>query len=289
MSDRKQDNGNGGDSKFDRELAVMSRAYKNAGADTPPPATDDAIRAAARRAVRSQPQAAGKSWISRWSAPLSAAALVVLTVSVGFLAIDEQPGLAPEPLKAVVKANPPASPDASAMSSNASASAAPGAVVVPRLSLPAPNTSAESVANEAQGFVADPPLAGAAARKGNVVAAGTAKREAAQEKLQSAPAAVPARGDASLTVQKSQAPTSPAAATSAPIVASPAAISPPRHVAAPTLQSLADKANEPPEAWVKRILEFKQQGKTREFDEELAKFRKRYPDFKLPEELRERK
>ena len=40
---------------------------------------------------------------------------------------------------------------------------------------------------------------------------------------------------------------------------------------------------------MKSILELKQQGKTREFEEELAQFRKRYPEFKLPEELRERR
>ena len=99
MSDRKQNSGNEGEhgSEFDRELAMVARACRDAdaGADGPPAAMDDAIRAAARRAVKSSPHAAGKSWLSRWSAPLSAAALVVLTTSVGFLALDEKPELAP--------------------------------------------------------------------------------------------------------------------------------------------------------------------------------------------------
>ena len=64
MNDRKQNNS--GDGELDRDLAAVSRAYQLADADLPPPAMDDAIRAAARRAVKSQLHAAGKSWISRW-------------------------------------------------------------------------------------------------------------------------------------------------------------------------------------------------------------------------------
>ena len=98
MSDRKQNTGSAGehDSEFDRELAMVARACRDedAGADGPPAAMDAAIRAAAQRAVKSNPHAVGKSWMSRWSAPLSAAALVVLTTSVGFLALDEEPELA---------------------------------------------------------------------------------------------------------------------------------------------------------------------------------------------------
>ncbi len=37
---------------------------------------------------------------------------------------------------------------------------------------------------------------------------------------------------------------------------------------------------------MKRILELKRLDRTHEFNEELIKFRKRYPDFALPEELK---
>ena len=49
---------------------------------------------------------------------------------------------------------------------------------------------------------------------------------------------------------------------------------------------LADKAIEPAEVWVKRILKLKKHGEAREFEDELAKFRKHYPNFKLPDELK---
>jgi hypothetical protein len=44
-----------------------------------------------------------------------------------------------------------------------------------------------------------------------------------------------------------------------------------------------DKA---PQEWIKEILELRKQGKIREADEELRKFRKRHPDFALPDELK---
>ena len=41
-----------------------------------------------------------------------------------------------------------------------------------------------------------------------------------------------------------------------------------------------------PEAWLERIAELRKQNRRREADESLAEFRKRYPDYKIPEALR---
>jgi hypothetical protein len=41
-----------------------------------------------------------------------------------------------------------------------------------------------------------------------------------------------------------------------------------------------------PEAWLTRIAELRKQGRTREADESLAEFKKRYPDYRIPEPLR---
>jgi hypothetical protein len=40
-----------------------------------------------------------------------------------------------------------------------------------------------------------------------------------------------------------------------------------------------------PEAWLERITELKKQGREREAQESLAEFKKRYPDYKIPEAL----
>lgn len=356
MNDKTRHNDSSNESEFERDLAMTSRAYKNAGADTPPQAMDDAIRAAARRAVKSQPRVIGKSWISRWSAPISAAALVVLAVSVGFIAIEEQPELAPAPLKDAIKpkaaaapalpsvAEPNAAPVTGAQSSPqpapvsekksrldrqnvsprdqiaesakpelerrrfeaGSAANAPmlakeksGAdavnrpVVVASSPAAAPATPAKSIAKDTQSFVSDPPLANVAAAQeiAGRSSVDTAKREVAQDKpvtpkLASAGGALRNDGnDAPLPTAPA-----PAAAPPAPVVASGAAIAPSVSGTASRLQqALADKSSQSPDVWMKRILELKQQGKMREFEEELAKFRKRYPDFALPEELKAQK
>lgn len=41
-----------------------------------------------------------------------------------------------------------------------------------------------------------------------------------------------------------------------------------------------------PEAWLARIAELRKEGRRREADESLAEFRKRYPDYRIPEPLR---
>lgn len=41
-----------------------------------------------------------------------------------------------------------------------------------------------------------------------------------------------------------------------------------------------------PEAWLERIAELRKQGRKREADESLAEFKKRYPDYRIPEALR---
>lgn len=48
------------------------------------------------------------------------------------------------------------------------------------------------------------------------------------------------------------------------------------------------KAPETPEQWLERIARLRDAGKAREADESLAAFRKRYPDFRIPEKLRAR-
>ena len=365
MSDRKQNAGNADkpDSEFDRELAMVSRAYRGVddGTDGPPAALDDAIRAAARRAVKSGPRATDKSWVSRWSVPLSAAALVVLTTSVGFLALEERPELAP-PLPSDMlaqkepstkAANAPQSAPRTPPSVAAQAPAAPPptralekkllteernvvardqvaqvqkpmpernrneATVVAQNRVLAEESRRETAANgpavaaatpvakEATGFVADPLAAGAVAANKDTAApsATLAKRDSVQDDGRSlglqASAGATARADAAPPAQvvKTQA---KAAAPALATIASRTATAPPVYAPpVPAAQSvysapvapakLADKPNEPAEVWIKRILELKKHGKAGEFEDEFAKFRKQYPNFKLPDDLKTEK
>ncbi len=331
MNDQHHNDSNAGDAEFDRERALISSAYKNAAPDLPPPAMDDAIRAAAHRAVKSQPHLTSKSWVARWSAPLSAAALVVLAVSVGLNVNDApQQSASSLPLGEVVApdATPidlPVVPPAPTVATSAMKAESPAVAAAPRVSArrpaekkssvqpqiaaprdqlaqspmarerqevgsasagkivsdsrrdavaadsspavaaPSPASPAASIATarETKAFVADPAADVATQRARTAVAAGAAKSEATKDKQGAASMAVAGRA------VRSDAPT--VAQSGAPAIAAPA---------------LADKPIESAETWMKRILELKRLDRTREFNEELIKFRKRYPDFALPEELK---
>ena len=69
--------------------AKLSSVYRAAATDEPPLSMDDAIRASARRAVAAHPRAVGMPFIKRWQQPLSAAAVVVVCVSLVTIMRDE--------------------------------------------------------------------------------------------------------------------------------------------------------------------------------------------------------
>jgi hypothetical protein len=53
-------------------------------------------------------------------------------------------------------------------------------------------------------------------------------------------------------------------------------------------QGRANFADEPPEKWLERIAQLRQQGRHDEADKALAEFRKRYPDYRIPEAILEK-
>jgi hypothetical protein len=79
----------------ERELdALLARdgrvraAWREASSDEPPAALDDAIRAAARRAVRARPRPAEASFTARWRVPVSIAALLLVSATLTLLLSD---------------------------------------------------------------------------------------------------------------------------------------------------------------------------------------------------------
>ena len=57
---------------------------------------------------------------------------------------------------------------------------------------------------------------------------------------------------------------------------------------APKPMQRSDKSLETPERELERIAELRKAGKHDEADKALVEFRKRYPDYKIPEAMRER-
>jgi len=49
------------------------------------------------------------------------------------------------------------------------------------------------------------------------------------------------------------------------------------------LGKVREQATEPPEKWLERIAALRKEGKHEEADKALEEFRKRYPDYKIPE------
>ena len=108
------------DRKHAEDLDAVSRAYRNSGgaardnADMMPPAAiDDALRAAARRAVQAGPRPTGRNWLRRWIPQLAVAAVVVLSVSVVLVSVEERPELAPAPVQKITLSRQSEQPTAS--------------------------------------------------------------------------------------------------------------------------------------------------------------------------------
>ena len=46
---------------------------------------------------------------------------------------------------------------------------------------------------------------------------------------------------------------------------------------------MAEQGAESPERWLERIVQLRKEGRHDEAEKQLAEFRKRYPDYKVPE------
>ena len=341
----------------------VKHAYHSAVHDEPRAIIDDAIRAAARRAVSSQPQSIKKAWLSRWTTPLAAAATVMLTSSVIFMAVRDRPEFAPSVAdivtarKAVTIAPNEATKDAAATTpivesgvTNERAEVAKAAAPVPARmqdsssrAIPTPSTIASTQHSAATKQIAPPvDLAKAApmttliappkvsteikaeavndlraqdkSRKKQSDSEATAAltAEATGKLMRPPPAAVSVAGAtvaspappqtrmmaASQFVPEPIKPRADVTTVAPPVAAAPAASAPspmmdkiekspaysPRAIA-----SAAEKSDkiESADAWIKRMSELKRQEKNKELADEIARFRKRYPNVELPKELME--
>ncbi len=288
--------------EFDAEFAAISHAYRAAGREEPSRAIDDALRAAARRAVNSGPHSLEGAWFSRWKAPLAAAAVVVLTVSITIISVDERPELFPPAVQKVVTPKPVVPLQVQPVEKLPQ-----GAVRSERQTAPAlEKRHDQDAAPSARGNVSDAlrhvPVQRARAPAEPVPFAADPEIKVEKGKLDSpapiAPAAMPETATAkeSADTARTQALPKAAAAPAAPAFGAGAQrfksqLSP----AAPEPQAVTPQAEETsnllkqaeaPEQWLKRIAILKAEGKAREAAEQLAKFRARYPDYPIPPELK---
>jgi hypothetical protein len=272
----------------------IDAAYRDAATDAPRAEIDDRIRAAAHRAVAAGPQSleararadAQRSRVARWRVPVSIAATVVVAVTLAYMMeredaqlarIDGVPSPAPATPPVVARAEPPKPTEA------------PPAIASAEGARAQPPTRSSNVAaeprraDESERIVAPPP------RPAPAPAAGA---------LQAVPPAPATSAPLAKEAERRSADTQAFPATPAPAVQS--APAPQREAAGAAARdrALADRPERmerqtpiaeqkvrTPEEWLEDLRRLKAQQRTDDFARELAEFRKRYPDFRLPADL----
>jgi hypothetical protein len=279
----------------------LSRIYGDADGPRPAQRVDDNIIAASQRVAGAKPQPAGVRFARRWGTPFALAATVVVTFTLTLIAFERESGLdtvapkAPragrpakvspaEPKRADHPGTPPAvlqpiaparpvprdlveqRPGESAVSSGGLGTKQPAFIPeVPRTSevlrrreeaKPAPAAPAPG----ASGYSTELPGAGQPAPLQEV------PRAEARQQIRAIQAPAPAAG----AVAES-APTPQSAEAAGGLSRSAAA---------------ADAKERTPEKWLEDIRKLKTEGRAIEAERELAEFKKRYPDYRLPEDLR---
>ena len=308
--------GNGGTGGNERDPR-LDGLYRDASRETPPPHLDAAILPAARREVGARPRPL--SALRRWRVPVSIAAVVVLSVSLVTLVREEggEALLHDDRLSATSStarqesprqqpAEPARAPEAGERSAAAPAVRERAARAPEELSLRRDEAAALAAAEarrpregESARSSAEPaPRASAPAGPDPAASPAVPLAGALSYQLQDAPAraeadsvqklapAIAAQGMFAETEPPAAAPRPPASAPQArpkPLAEGKARVE-------DRLRAEAKRAprawqgleREPPQKWLERLAELRKQGRTREADELLAEFKRRFPEHPLP-------
>lgn len=313
----------GNDEERDAGLAAL---YRASAQDEPPPALDDAIRAAARRGVSSKPRLAGSPFSRSWRVPMSIAAVLVLCVSLVMLMREEESEVAGLPraeVPATDVVSPPARRAADAGTNNTGAAAQSEAVPAAKTPLragPEPSPEKPPARAEADASGAAPAVSarsvptqafpGSAARdRALAVPPAENTQRLAKEEMQRDVAAATAAQQQALPAKAARlagvAEGAPATtAAPAPTAGGAAEAKSDSKVQAARADSASRESEQrppapavktrsveadidlPPEKWLERIEELRKQGKLTEAKASLTEFRKRFPDHALPPSLK---
>jgi hypothetical protein len=312
----------------DRELEALlardgrlGRAWREVSREEPPPALDDAVRAAARRAVHAGPRSGHGPFARRWRVPLSIAAVLVVSATLTLLVAERREhvpraGLDGAPAAPATEQAPPAEERKLAEPEAPARDAAPR-VTVPTLRkqstaeparvadesrkelydapAEAPETAAPPAASETPSIPSAPAPPATAFQPAATVAASSR----ASEQPAAPPVAAQSKPDARVGEQVSAAakkavspqafPEREEARADARAKASVEATAGEAGKREPLqARGATQRAAEPaldPKTWIERILTLRREGKLQEADRSLQEFRRRYPDYSLPPEL----
>ena len=232
----------------------LSRIYRDAEALEPPQRVDDNILAASRRVAGAKPRSARAGFTRRWGMPVALAATVAVTSTLMLMEFERQSGL-----ETIISA----APSDNQPSKSTSATPKPAARATP-----IPQAAARRDREEQR------PSEGTASseRLGTAQPGSAADVPRAPEVLRQEPARAPAA----------------ALAADANTLRESASTLQRAGVIGPTAGRVAvsEAKERTPEKWLEDIRKLKTQGKTVEAERELAEFKKRYPDYRLPEDMR---
>ena len=271
----------------------LSRIYRDAEAPVPPQRVDDNILAASRRVAGARPRSERSEFARRWGAPVALAATVVVTTTLTLMVLERQSGL-DTVTSAVPGADQPSKSPRVEQKPVARAPATP----VPQAA--ARRDREEQRPNERpgtgqRGFAADVPRTPEALRK---------REEAKPAPAAAAPPGGLYSGERAGADQPAPSPDAqraaevPRQAPRAPAAAGLTGDANTLRESALTLQRAgalsasggrvagSEAKERTPEKWLEDIRKLKTQGKTAEVERELAEFKKRYPDYRLPDDLR---
>ena len=262
----------------------ITRRYRELAREEPPRALDEAILAAARREVETRPAPLVAPTARRsWSVPLAAAAVIVLSLVVTLQMQREQPDAelsAPPPLPPVSQkdsapaaSRPDAAPRAEAPREAAVEKQAPArAKVQARPAAPEPQPAPALVQRRASA----PEPASAVGPQPSAAAVPPSHPE------KPFPGVAGAAGTAAAPVGRAV----PVPEESRELRQAVERDRPGR-VAADAVSKRVEET-ETPERWLERIATLRREGRHKEADEAYAEFKRRYPEYRIPESMRER-
>jgi len=274
---------------------AVSRRYRRLAREEPPAALDAAILAASRRAVGSRP-----GGLRRWAGPVSIAAVLVLGIGVTLRMQHEKPGIessmpseyampAPAEEPPAVQPTPPAQ-------ARQATPAAPETPAVPKRSA-APASSGARRADRAVSAAKPSPPALDSLQKRDPAPELSRREMSVQTVPPSTTAATPPAMRSTVPATATAPP--PAAGASAPAATgelraapaeelAPAPLRAKRGVASSRDESRAVAAPDPLQAELERIARLRAAGRDEEADKALEEFRRKHPDYRIPEAMRER-
>jgi len=274
---------------IERRDDELSRIYRDAEGPRPAQRVDDNILAASQRVAGARRRPAGFGFARRWGTQVALAATVLVTFTLALMVFERESGLdamAPEARRTDRPAKvPPAEPkraDQPGTSPLVLQPIAPAPPISQTLQRdPVERGPAQSTVSRGGLGTGQPAFVPGVPRASEVLR----KREEAKPALA---APVPDAQSAPELRQQARPMQAPAAAPAAGALSESAATLQGSGVTAAIANRLAvsEARERTPEKWLEDIRKLRTEGKMTEVERELAEFRKRYPDYILPEDLR---